>query len=684
MASIGSRRGEPVLMAGIFARSRQPRNRRPSTRDSRVHFIERLEERAYLAAVSITGPAEVNETDNTAQFVLSLSQAVAAPVTVTYSLQSAPATATFGRDYRLFLGRSQVRPTGSLTFRPGQTTQVITMRLVDDNLREGDEQFTFTLQAARNATVNPQARALGVTIKDNDAYTVSIVGPATVPDGTMIEYQLQLSSPATRRETFYVSTRDGTGRVTHDYRPLTRVPVTILPGKSSAMIRVFTVANAEPDFDRIFFLDVVPATPGFPPPTPFQITVPGELGPVPPNVSIADVTVTEGNAGTSTIANFVVSLNFASTVPVSVNYATADGTGTVADNDYVATSGTLVFAPGETSKSVGVTIVGDDTAENNESFQLFLSGATGGIVVRSAGVGTILNDDGSPEPEFKIVVVFPDNTLTPVQQAVFEAAAARWSELIVADVPDVSYQGRVIDDLEITATAPAIDGPGGILGQAGPREFRAGTALPFFGVMQFDSADVASMVAQGTFTDVILHEMGHVLGLGTLWNFKNLVQGIGTNNPIYVGANALREYQTLSGSTATGIPVENVGGQGSIGSHWRESVFNNELMTSLAEIPGVPMPISRMTVGALEDLGYTVDYEAADPYSLNLRQAALEFRRSQLLPTTGSSRTMMLLTSGVPSIPSLFAAAAAGAPGAVVQQAITNKTFRAMVSGFRT
>jgi hypothetical protein len=668
-------------MAGIFARSRQPRTRRPFTRDSRVHFIERLEERAYLAAVSITGPSEVNETDKTAQFVVSLSQKVRAPVTVTYSLQSAPATATFGRDYRLFLGRSQVRPTGSMTFRPGQTTQVITMRLIDDNLREGDERFTFTLQAARNATVNPQARALGVTIKDNDAYTVSIVGPATVPDGTMIEYQLQLSSPATRRETFYVSTRDGTGRVTQDYRPLTRVPITILPGKSSAMLRVVTVANAAPDYDRIFFLDVVPATPGFPPPTPFQITIPGELGPLPPNVSIADVTVTEGDTGTSTTANFLVSLNFASTIPVSVDYATADGTATVANNDYLATAGTLVFAPGETSKLVGVTIVGDDTAENNESFQLILSGATNGVVVGSAAVGTILNDDGSPEPEFRIVVVFPDNTLTPAQQAVFEEAAARWSELIVADLPDVPYQGRVIDDLEIIATAPFLDGPGGLLGQAGPTALRPNGGLPYLGEMEFDSADVASMVANGSFANVIIHEMGHVIGLGTLWNFggRNLVQGLGTNNPTYVGANAVREYGIIANISATSVPVENTGGEGTAGGHWRESVFGNELMTGYLNA-GVN-PLSKITVGSLEDLGYSVNYAAADPYVLNSRQAAIDARRLQLLP---ASSRQMFLTAGIPSIASLQSAAVGGIPGVATVGSLSPKTFRSLGLSLRT
>ncbi len=658
--------------------SRRLRRNTAARTRQRLPSIEQLEPRVCLAAVSIVGQPVVDETAGTAQFVVQLSQQDSRPVTVGYSLQSPPASATYGSDYRLFLGRSQLRPTGTMTFRPGQTQQVITMRVVDDLHREGDESFTISLQRPRNATLNAGANKLEVTIRDNDNYTASIVGPVNLSAGTTFDYTLQLSSPATRRETFYVSTRSGTARVTEDYRPLTRVPVTILPGQSSALVRLVTVPDAAPDYDRIVFLDVVPATPGFPSPTPFQVTIRGVLGPIPPDVSIDDVSVTEGAAGTSTTANFVITLATSSSQPVSVNYATADGTATVADNDYVATAGTLVFSPGETSKLVSVTVVGDDTPEPNEVFELILSSPVNGILARSTATGTILNDDGTTGPAYQIDVVFPDNSLTPAQQAAFVDAAARWSEIITADLPDVSFEGRMIDDLEIVATAPFIDGPGGILGQAGPREFRQGSFLPFQGIMQFDSADVAAMVANGTFVNVILHEMGHVIGIGTLWDFLGLVQGLGTANPTYVGANAVREYQTLSGTNATGVPVENTGGPGTAGGHWRESVFNTELMTGYAEAPGVAMPISRMTVGTLEDMGYTVDYAAADPYTLNARQAALNFRRLQLngraIPF---SRTISPASNFTTA--SLFAGVAFGAgTESGNAESVASRTFRAL------
>jgi hypothetical protein len=123
------------------------------------------------------------------------------------------------------------------------------------------------------------------------------------------------------------------------------------------------------------------------------------------------------------------------------------------------------------------------------------------------------------------------------------------------------------------------------------------------------------METGGTFQGVIMHEMGHVLGLGTLWSSLGLVTGAGTANPVYVGANAVREYNSIFGLTGSSVPVENTGGPGTADSHWRESTMRTELMTGYAESSGVPMPLSRITVGGLADLGYAVNYGAADLYS---------------------------------------------------------------------
>ncbi len=114
-----------------------------------------------------------------------------------------------------------------------------------------------------------------------------------------------------------------------------------------------------------------------------------------PSLSINDLaSISEGDSGTST-ANFNVTLSAASGQTVTVNYTTADGTAN-AGSDYLATSGTLTFIPGELTKQIPVTINGDTTFEPNESFLVNLTGAGNATISDSQGVGTITNDDAAP------------------------------------------------------------------------------------------------------------------------------------------------------------------------------------------------------------------------------------------------------------------------------------------------
>jgi subtilisin-like proprotein convertase family protein len=229
------------------------------------------------------------------------------------------------------------------------------------------------------------------------------------------------------------------------------------------------------------------------------------------------------------------------------------------------------------------------------------------ITVNNTGGG------GGGTGEFQIDVVFAGG-LTVAQQAAFTAAAARWEEIIIGDIPDVLVSGDLVDDVVIIASGIAIDGSGGILGQAGPTFLRSGSFLPASGIMQFDTADIADLEAAGQFVDVILHEMGHVIGIGTIWSELGLLSGAGGANPVFTGAQATAEYNAIFGASGTSVPVENTGGGGTRDSHWRESVFDNELMTGFLNF-GVPNPISRVTAGQLGDLGYEVNINAADDYS---------------------------------------------------------------------
>ena len=233
------------------------------------------------------------------------------------------------------------------------------------------------------------------------------------------------------------------------------------------------------------------------------------------------------------------------------------------------------------------------------------------------------------ESSFKIVVKFIDDNMTPNQKAIFETAADRWAQIITEGLEDAFVNVPpggciagdpgvlgIIDDIVILAGAPDIDGPGGIAGQAGPCVIRLGgftNGLPAYGVMSFDKADIDQLEALGLLNGVIQHEMGHVLGLGStrLW-FHDIVdfQGLDTR---HIGTNSVNQWRDLGGSG--NVPVAITGGRGTRNSHWREDTFGNELMTGFIN-SATSLPLSRQTIGGLDDLGYVVNYAAADPYEL--------------------------------------------------------------------
>jgi Leishmanolysin len=213
--------------------------------------------------------------------------------------------------------------------------------------------------------------------------------------------------------------------------------------------------------------------------------------------------------------------------------------------------------------------------------------------------------------------------MTLSKRQIFREASNRWSDVVIGDVPDISSYGlrkpipdctlpAIIDDLHICGEITEIDGPGQVLGQAGPTYFRRGSYLPVLGLMQFDSADVDSLINGNTFSAVILHEMGHVLGIGTVWK-RNRVTTKGLFCQ-YRGINGNREYRALSGCARI-LPVETDGAYGTRCGHFDESCFQDELMTGYVN-GATSLPLSRLTVATLEDIGYTVNYAEADPYTV--------------------------------------------------------------------
>lgn len=235
--------------------------------------------------------------------------------------------------------------------------------------------------------------------------------------------------------------------------------------------------------------------------------------------------------------------------------------------------------------------------------------------------------------------------LSERQRVAFATAADRWTRVIVGDLPPVEIDGETIDDVLIVAEGADIDGAGRVLGRAGPTHVRpesAGAAalLPARGEMTFDAADLAALEADGSLDDVICHEMGHVLGIGTLWAPKGLIAGSGTDDPTYTGAGAVAEYATLGGTGD--VPVENTGGPGTAEGHWRETTFGNELMSGFIGEAG--NPLSRMTAASLGDLGYRVDLDAAEAYGLPVA------RRPDPLPSVVGHGGRGVVTALVPVV----------------------------------
>lgn len=220
---------------------------------------------------------------------------------------------------------------------------------------------------------------------------------------------------------------------------------------------------------------------------------------------------------------------------------------------------------------------------------------------------------------------------SPRQMDLFRAAADRWVKVIVGDLPDVVVEGELVDDVLILASAVRFDGPQGMLGLAGPTWLRPATGnpadlLPAKGIMKLDRVDVARLEAAGTLEGLIAHEMGHVLGVGTIWDDKGLIDVTDPGNPVFMGANAMREYGVLRGTGPIPVPIENVGGEGTQGLHWRETIFGTELMTGNHD-PG-PNANSRVTVASLLDCGYGADLRHADPFTLASPRALAEAGRA--------------------------------------------------------
>ncbi len=224
-------------------------------------------------------------------------------------------------------------------------------------------------------------------------------------------------------------------------------------------------------------------------------------------------------------------------------------------------------------------------------------------------------------------------------EAAFEDAVEYWESILaeteLPDVPvgsDVALGCRgvtsdqsleVIDDLAIVASVGEVDGQGRTLGWAAVCGIRKESHFPLIGVVRFDSEDLELLRESDALEEVILHEIGHVLGFGTVWDEHGLLinpslrDGLGTDTH-FRGPLAIVAFDEAGGDIYTGgekVPVENYAGRGSSDVHWRESVLDHELMTPRLNLR-VSNPLSATTIQSLADMGYTVDVRLAEPFQL--------------------------------------------------------------------
>ena len=257
----------------------------------------------------------------------------------------------------------------------------------------------------------------------------------------------------------------------------------------------------------------------------------------------------------------------------------------------------------------------------------------------------------APDPNaFNIEVVWIGGEPSGEHRAAFNAAVTRWENIITGDIPDVFVDANeggtiegvkvfgLVDDLLIYARLANIDGRGETLGIAGPREMRTHSKLPIVAQMTFDTSDLSDFTPEAL-QDLYLHEMGHCLGIGTVWKRLDLLKNpsiitliilpleVDDADTHFAGAEAIEAFNDAGGTDYTDgkVPVENEkGGSGTRDGHWRQSVFGpNELMEGFAS-PGAAtrQPLSAITIQSLADLGYIVDVRQADAYTLPSPAAA--------------------------------------------------------------
>ena len=349
---------------------------------------------AVMGAVPLVGDISISDVTisegdaGTQTVIFTVSRTGTAAFAVDFS--TADGTATAGSDY---LAKS-----GTLDFAAGQASQTVSVTINGDSTFEANETFFVNLTNATNGGTIFDGQGLG-TITNNDA--APPVGDISISDVTISEGDagtqtviFTVSRTGTAAFAVDFSTADGTATAGSDYLAKSGT-LNFAAGQASQTVSVTINGDSTFEANETFFVNLSNATNGgsiFDGQGIGTITNNDAASPV-GNISISDVTISEGDAGTQTV---IFTVSRTGTAAFAVDFSTANGTAT-AGSDYLAKSGTLNFAAGQASQTVSVTINGDSTFEANETFFVNLTNATnGGTIFDGQGIGTITNNDPAP------------------------------------------------------------------------------------------------------------------------------------------------------------------------------------------------------------------------------------------------------------------------------------------------
>ena len=497
---------------------------------------------------------------------------------------------------------------GSITFAPGETEQIIRINGSGDTTVEFDETFSVLLSNARTDTRTVPilvGTAQGRMLNDDFAsISISDVSLAEGDAGTTnLELVITLSSPTEVPVTVDLSTLDGTATTAdNDYQAVTGETITFTPGGDlSQTVTILVNGDLTIENDETFtaiLSNVVSGDPSH------SVAISATQGTAAltilnddhPTISISDAEIDEGDSGTTSLI-YTVTLSKPSIFAVSADFNTVDGTATTADGDYAAqTGGTVEFLAGETEKTIEILLTGDTKLEGDETLSVVLSNSTNATLDVATGSGTILNDD--------------DVTLTIDDISLNEGNSGTTDFVFTITLSDAVQGGLTVDYSTVDGTATIAD-----------NEYQSATGTATF---------VGTAGETQTFTVSVVGEL-------TIENDETFT--VALDNVVTDAADA--SLVSVTGATATATILNDDSGDSSLaGFVYADTNDNGVFDSGEVGIPGVTI-----TLTGTDDTGtitaLTVMTASDGSYSFtDLRPGTYELTETQALAFADGQETI--------------------------------------------